>query len=294
MEFHMPESNKPIFIIGAPRSGTTFLTKLLSQHSGLKSFYEPRLIWRYGNDSKSDILAASDVSPKIRKHITEYFTNHTLKCGKTRFLEKTPSNSLRLSFINDLFPNCKFIHIIRNGYDVSLSIRENWLGKQKSFSKDEKIARVKSRAKKRFKEMQLCQIPYYADEFLRRYISSSLGNTRPQIWGPRIPGISKMIHELDVLEIAALQWRTCVEHALFDGRNMGDSRYIEIKFEEISKDILLNVLAFCELSPDPNVSSFLEQNFKETNINNRLVTMTEHEKHLLDKWIMPTQTYLGY
>ncbi|MDQ6840024.1 MAG: sulfotransferase, partial [Actinomycetota bacterium] len=53
-----PRVRQPVIVLGAPRSGTTLLASILSAHSQVTVVGEPRLVWRYGNDSRSDQLRA--------------------------------------------------------------------------------------------------------------------------------------------------------------------------------------------------------------------------------------------
>ncbi|MBU0616156.1 MAG: sulfotransferase [Planctomycetes bacterium] len=48
------------------------------------------------------------------------------KQGKSRWLEKTPRNLVYMKELRQLFPKCQFLHIIRDGRDVALSIVENF------------------------------------------------------------------------------------------------------------------------------------------------------------------------
>ena len=46
--------------------------------------------------------------------------------GKARWAEKTPEYTLILDFIDELFPDARYIHVIRDGRDVVASFRERW------------------------------------------------------------------------------------------------------------------------------------------------------------------------
>ncbi|MFO0944503.1 MAG: sulfotransferase [Planctomycetota bacterium] len=152
---------KPIIVIGAPRSGTTILGECFAAHRDLEYIEEPRLTWRYGNDDKSDRLLPADARPEVIQHIRSSFAKRILDKGKTRLLEKTPSNSLRLGFVDRVFPDCKFVHIRRNSVDSALSIRRFWLDHAKGL-KPNKIS-------ERLRELNASCF-YYGKEFLRRIL----------------------------------------------------------------------------------------------------------------------------
>lgn len=284
---------KPILIVGAPRSGTTFLTQLIGCHSAIAKLHEPRPIWKFGNDTKSDCLTKADARPEVVDYIRKRFAEHIRSEGKTRLLEKTPANSLRMEFVDQVLPDCKYIHIIRNGYDASLSIREHWRkgsGQGGGFSE----RRMKNRFKKRISEVNLRQIPYYGREFLRRTLSKRFSKNTHPIWGPRLPGIEDMVKEWSLYDIACLQWRTCVEFCCDHGRRLGPERYIEIKLEELSQVHLRQVLDFCGLTPEQPMVDYINNTFDLKRSGSRQLNMNEDEKAKMDRWILPTKKWLDY
>lgn len=74
----------PIIILGAPRSGTSVLARILSQHADLAYSNEPRLIWRYGNDRCSDMLNAGHARQKVIQYIRRKFSHRVDAAGKLR------------------------------------------------------------------------------------------------------------------------------------------------------------------------------------------------------------------
>lgn len=89
---------------------------------------EPRYVWKYKNFHVGhDMLTKEHITPEIREHIVNYFKDQFLNNGEI-LLEKTPSNTLRFEFVYNLFPNAKYIHIIRNGVDVAFSAKKDGWG----------------------------------------------------------------------------------------------------------------------------------------------------------------------
>ena len=115
---------RPIIVIGAPRSGTTMLSNVLSLHSSLGYVDEPRLVWRWKNDAKSDMLRPEDARPEVVAYIHAAFAKQVHEQGRTRLLEKTPSNALRMGFVDRVFPDAIYLHILRDGRDSVLGIRD--------------------------------------------------------------------------------------------------------------------------------------------------------------------------
>ena len=163
----MVESNidKPIFIIGMPRSGTTLLYGLLAQHEDLawfskktfldilspefknffyirrrifemRGFPYPRMAFDYAmfNSNNPPVemgFAYTQAFPgnwdekiaETKLEILKTMITETIrKDTRKRFLSKTPFNSIRIGVLKKAFPDCKFIHIVRNPVAVVNSL----------------------------------------------------------------------------------------------------------------------------------------------------------------------------
>ncbi len=212
--------SRPIVVVGAPRSGTTILSSLLGAHPSLSLISEPRLTWKYGNESKSDALRPEDASPRVKNHIRSKFKQFSIEAGGGRIVEKTPANSLRMGFTEAVLDDCQFVHIVRNGLDSVLSINGYWKKRARGLQTDNMATRLK--------ELKLNRLPFYAREILRRaspaWLSRVVGEP---IWGVEFPGIQTCLKELDLLDVCCLQWRTCVEAACQYGRKLPSDRYLE-------------------------------------------------------------------
>ncbi len=101
--------------------------RFLEPHPMLHSALESRLVWRYGNEGKSDMLRPEDARPEVVRDIRATLAKRVRDAGKTRLLEKTPRNALRLGFVDRVFSDCKSIHIMRNGIHSVLSIHRYWI-----------------------------------------------------------------------------------------------------------------------------------------------------------------------
>ena len=51
------------------------------------------------------------------------FTEYAKRKGKVRWGDKTPSHVMELDVIWKLFPDCRVVHLVRDGRDVALSMR---------------------------------------------------------------------------------------------------------------------------------------------------------------------------
>jgi hypothetical protein len=282
---------KPVIILGAPRSGTSVLGRILESHPDFVHIKEPRLTWKFGNDGKSDLLKAVDARPEVKKHIIQKFESFIERPGQ-RLLEKTPSNSLRVDFIKEIFPDAKFVHIIRNGYDSVLSIRNYWNGFTGGLSYN-RIGSKSSILKDRIQEIHWRQIPYYVGELTGR-IASKVGFPSTVLWGPRLPAMKGMMSQMDLLEVCALQWRFCVELACQDGRKLPTSNYYEIKLEELNSENLQEIIDFLELKDSGSIMDHYQKNFQAGKSNKRRKDGSEEDMEIIRRYIEPTMQWLDY
>jgi hypothetical protein len=123
----------PIFVIGSPRSGTTLLRLVLDSHPRISCGEETHflrsleaivgrdwpLVETYG-------LPRTWWLARIRE-LYEAFQREVLAAsGKARWAEKDPTYTLHLPFIEALFPNARYVHLVRDGHDVVASFRDRW------------------------------------------------------------------------------------------------------------------------------------------------------------------------
>tara|TARA_R110002050_G_scaffold222726_3_gene358510 strand:- start:2762 stop:3769 length:1008 start_codon:yes stop_codon:yes gene_type:complete len=157
------KGESPFFLIGSGRSGTTLLRTILNQHpdicippeshgaipNAVKQYYIggesgwQRLIslsigefLRHTNfklwktDLQKNISELYELSPEkqsLRSIIDyiyqEYIKKH--KIGASRWGDKTPFNTLRLKWILKLYPNAKFVFVLRDPRAVASSFRKS-------------------------------------------------------------------------------------------------------------------------------------------------------------------------
>jgi len=127
------QSNKPVVILGGcPRSGTTLLRSLLGTHPGIASPTQEYNLLTFNDNS--DLL--KNIFQFTEKNIDDLLKihDHILYSEKIIDLYQQITKSTLVAFkhpyhiaiIDDLFrffPKTYFIHIIRDGRDVSCSLR---------------------------------------------------------------------------------------------------------------------------------------------------------------------------
>lgn len=283
-------TKQPIIVLGAPRSGTTILSDVLGQHRDVAHLIEPRMVWRYGNDRKSDMLKPEDATPKVMNHIRGKFSEYLQKSGKKHLVEKTPSNSVRPHFVNKVFPDAKYIHIIRNGYDACLATDNFWDLHSTGISNV-----ADGRLRQRLSELNIWRMPYYIPEFIRRIAPSPLAKLLgPNLWGPRLPGMPSLLKELGPLAVSCLQWRTCVELSCQFGRTLPSDRYFEIRLEDFSAQSIRQLISFCDFSEDQSIYEYIENTFDNDRAGARTKAVTKKQVESVSRWIEPTINWLGY
>jgi hypothetical protein len=139
------ELDRPVFVVGCGRSGTTVLGDMLSRHSQVTYLNEYRQLWTRAYP-ETDIwseralerggridLTAEICSPERDRKLRVNFYCETLARGGSRLVEKLPINSFRLGFVDAVFPGALYVHLMRNGLEVARSIErmsesELWYG----------------------------------------------------------------------------------------------------------------------------------------------------------------------
>jgi hypothetical protein len=136
-----PKIDRPIFIVGCGRSGTTLLFDLLAQHPGLARTMgypdgEDHEGWiKHGKCAMAGIgnvdtsqygtgingyhaclhMTEQDVTGEIVESMHEHYWQNVLQMNrKKRVLNKQPHLSNKLDYVLGIFPDAKIIHIIRD------------------------------------------------------------------------------------------------------------------------------------------------------------------------------------
>jgi hypothetical protein len=286
------EIDRPVIILGAPRAGTSILGRLLQAHPAFVHVKEPRFVWRFGNDGHSDRLLAVHARSEVIAHIRTHFAGVLGEYRDKRLLEKHPSNSLRVPFIERIFPDAIYVHIMRNGYDAAASIRSYWLNATQGVS-NSRIGDDTSILRQRMKEVHPRQVPYYALELASRFLPARMARQRT-LWGPRLPGLKQMVRDMDLIEVAAMQWRSCVELAALDGRALGPDRYMEVRLENLNLAGAERILNHTGLGMTQSVERHFQENFDPVKAASRRDALSDADRQAVRRVIAPTMQWLSY
>jgi hypothetical protein len=227
------------FIIGAPRSGTTIVGRCLDLHPDAAHFYEPYYIWDYFSGyGDSDLRTAADVSTPARQFIRRSFQRFAAATGKPLTIDKLPENAYRVDMLDSVFPEAKYIHLLRDGRDVTLSINKEW--RQRAQTVERRDYRYYFFVLKRVFQLQ----PYWRFRLLQifyelktsrsvtphHYLNKSKWQGKVG-WGPRFPGWQKAFKRMSLIEFNALQWVETVRHAQLGIGRLPASKVINLRYE---------------------------------------------------------------
>jgi hypothetical protein len=116
--------DRPIFVVGCPRSGTTLFVNNLASHPALADWSEGLELWdaAWQPSGADHVRTAADVTPGLRRRLTAILSLYMWMSRRPRLVNKLPRNSLRIPYLATLFPDCRVIHVIRDGRSVVASL----------------------------------------------------------------------------------------------------------------------------------------------------------------------------
>ena len=140
-----------VFVIGAPRSGSTLLTRMLGAHSQLVARPEPHLMTPLAHlglfdrvdrapydavQSARSLRTFVDDMPggqaayldALRTFASTLYANHLGDRTEALFVDKTPAYALVLPFLESLYPAAKYIVLTRNPLAIWDSYAASFFG----------------------------------------------------------------------------------------------------------------------------------------------------------------------
>jgi hypothetical protein len=237
-----PLGCQPVVIIGAARSGTNMLRDVLCRMPRVHTWPcdEIPYIWRHGNrNHPDDEFTAEMARPSVRAYIRGQFRK-IAGIDASMVVEKTCANSLRLGFVASVVPEARFVIIVRHGPDAVASAMKRWTAG---------FGWRYSLAKARF--VPPADLPIYAARYLgnrlRRLLSSE---RRLRTWGPIFHGMRQLPVDIALADLAAMQWRRCIERTEEDLKRMTPDRFHRLAYEDFvrdPRDRLAALLSFLEM-----------------------------------------------
>ncbi|MFN2557324.1 MAG: sulfotransferase [Nitriliruptorales bacterium] len=207
----------PVFLVGCPRSGTSMLFDLLRRHEALQGLTgEGHILWsNYQHPRRkgwaSDRATAEDIAAGERGYL--YTAIRHISQG-LRFIDKTPKNVLRLPYLAALFPDATFVFIKRDGPDTVSSLIEGWQARR--------------------------GISY------RLPTALDLAEYRGRLWSYILPPGWRERARSSFAEVAALQYVRSNETALVDRQYLPAGSWVEVAFERLVAEPVLEVSRLLE------------------------------------------------
>ena len=249
---HLPppkKIEKPIFIIGTGRSGSTILGIVLSMHKDIGFLNEPKALWHsayggedligsYSRNAARYRLGAEDATPEVKQAMHRMFGWYLAATGSRRVADKYPELIFRVPFVREIFPDAQFLFLVRNGWDTCHSI-EHWSERLSSQhgSETHNWWGVENRKWKLLVEQMV----------------------------PSEPGLAAHISEIASLtrhaDMAAVEWIITMREGLRLRQQYPDKVHTVI-YEDLTTQTdktLSDLGKFCELRPDPVFENYAQQ-----------------------------------
>jgi hypothetical protein len=223
----LPPISRPVFVIGAARSGTTFLGDCIGHLPEISYHHEPPATKAAGRHVYEGIWSYRR-SRWFFRTVYAWLLRVELD-GNLRFCEKTPTNALLIPFLARAFPDAQFIHILRDGRDASASLyKQPWL----------RLDAARSGKREPGGYLHGPWAPWWVEkDRVREFETTS--DAHRMIWA----------------------WRRYTEAALRDGPPLGPARYHELRYEDLvtnPREEATRILDFLGISRPSSRKAFLE------------------------------------
>ena len=243
---------KPIFILGTGRSGTTILGIVLSMHREVGYLNEPKAMWHLihphediiGNYSQAEAkyrLTAEDATNEMRQRAAQMFGAYLKATRSKRLVDKYPELIFRVDFVRAIFPDARFIFLVRNGWDTCHSIA-TWSKRLGVHINDEK------------------HDWWGVNDRKWRLLVEQLVKT-DSVFSQTADEIKKFDRHLDR---AAVEWILTMREGLHLMQTSPDDIHL-VRFEDLTSqpdETLLTLCDFCELPTDATFREYARQTLR--------------------------------
>jgi hypothetical protein len=246
----IPGIERPVFVIAPPRSGSTLLFDMLAQFDELRGLMhrEAEHVWwhvlpYHKRQQLSDYVSPVELTSLKRLELKALFygvavagapsmsaaerARALLSTGRIRYLDKTISNCFHLEAIREVFPDAKFVFVVRDPRPNIASMIEGWP-----------------------------ELHRFGKAQLTPYISAANGRL-PHWTYPAPPGWLSMV-DRPLPEVCAWSWRKHVE-AILDFRSREDDAPL-VRYEDLIAnplDVVRDLATHLELSMTRRVADYV-------------------------------------
>ena len=221
-------------------------------------WYEPYYLWRrFFLCKNSEVWLAEEFNEKARRAIEKEHDIFLKKSRKKIIVEKMPSHAFNVKYILKIFPEAKWIHILRDGRDIALSMKKE-LKKRREIIQNKDYLRSFETA-----YAVLKRAPYFRYKMMlalhelksnfslnpSKYLNKAKWKGKIG-WGPRFEGWEKCIEEMSTLQFNAMQWVESVSAVLKAWPLINENNKLEIRYEalmENPRETLSTIFEFLEL-----------------------------------------------
>lgn len=213
----------------------------------------------------STIFSANSVIEKINHKIALKIASLSkLKKGSSiRFLEKTPKNSLRVSMMNELFPDAIFIWLIREPIGNIRSIYKGWHASEK---------------------IGMFNFSRYGSAGYPIMPELNFTDSNEKIWRFLLPPKWKSLKGTTTLDAAILQYYSALYYAHKDFKEIDDNRIIKVDYKTFVNSPqreIANILDKAELNWSENIDKFVNNlprvNESKTINNSELIDLIQEK-----------------
>ena len=191
----------------------------MGQHPDFLYMREPRYIWRdveprlnvwRGHPTQGVLYwDDDDVNERVRHSLARWFHLALALSRRRRLIEKMPLNVFRMTWLAASFPQAKFIHVIRHGRDVALSMQQavekRWFSTERGYPEG------------------------YWQSSWNYLIFEQYAEDNPELCD-RLPFVRE---STDNYVRSLFVWLCCVWTGHQAGTQLGDDRYIEVRYEDL-------------------------------------------------------------
>jgi hypothetical protein len=126
--------DRPIFIVGMGRSGTTLLGRILAAHPSVGFLNEPKAMWHVIRDDEDIIgsygtphtgrlyLGAEDANSDVQHRARALFAWYLRATRSKRLIDKYPELIFRHAFVREIFPDARFLVAVRSPWSTLKSV----------------------------------------------------------------------------------------------------------------------------------------------------------------------------
>lgn len=280
--------SRPIFVVGGPRSGKKMTAEVLARHPQISAFpCEMTFLWRHGHRGFAyDSLTPEMLTPKIKRVLHKTFEKAATP-ESPRVVDRTDHNVVRLEYVREAFPDCRIIHIIRDGRgSVASAIRRRRSNPGLKYLFEKATA------------IPLTDLPYQGSRYGWDILQSRLGKDRyRKLWGILTPTTVQFEAHPSLAVKCAIQWRESVKAGIASQANFDGSNYLTVRYEDSVQrpvEVFREVFKFAELEWQPETEKWLQDNVHAGSVDLWKRNLTQEQLDEINPHISQLLDELGY